>query len=465
MAMLDDYYDRRMRLANGLSRFGRQAGPTPDEQIAMQNQQQNEEAVQESYSNAKSKLAGILSKNKLPEAKSWFGVIGHGLQGFAEGKLARETAQEEANNKKLLAKALAGGEMDLGKIAESPDVSASDLAKLALVNVRGNAITPSNVTAALARIGTENEQPGDAQIVSGYQQRVRLESQARGIPLMQNTTTGDIIPARQFTNMPSPVVNPTEGLPPPSQQPGPVPAPPLPPALLDDQQMNQDTVVQPPQQVPPKLRMKANEEVLSNLSKDREGYLKTAEDNATLVSQLQTAEPIVQAAKTGQLAPLRTTMQAYASALGLPINMEELASAQSIEALMAPILAQNIKAFGSGTAISDRDLLTAQAQSAQLGKSEAANNIVMAFLRNAAWQKMSNNIEQLKSVAKSYGDKGATDASLENKIQQLEKIKSSLTGPTALVHSDEDYQKLPPGTRFLDMGTGQYAKKPGEKNG
>lgn len=137
--MLDDFYNRKMQLAQLMS----QRSPVFKQPMGLQNQamqneaalqQVNQQNTQESISDEKKKLAEALSGKQFTPATDAWGVANNLFEGILKGKSQVDAKEEQKKNTELeqkykqqLAAALSGGTANVSELAKNPLVKTSDL--------------------------------------------------------------------------------------------------------------------------------------------------------------------------------------------------------------------------------------------------------------------------------------------------------------------------------------------------
>ena len=139
--MIDDFYNRRMQLAQAMAQrspvFKTQVMPNQimQNESALQHiNQENQQSVLSDPGNSKRKLAEALSAKGLSKAEDLWGVAANALEGYNIGKAEKEAKKEEEAKKKYesdarqqLAKALSSGNVNLEELAKNPMIDAGDL--------------------------------------------------------------------------------------------------------------------------------------------------------------------------------------------------------------------------------------------------------------------------------------------------------------------------------------------------
>lgn len=136
--MLDDFYNRKMQLAQLMSQrspvFKPNVLPNQNMQTEQALQQVNKQNEQNYISTEKQDLAKALAGKDFSNATDLWGVAANALEGYTKGRAQYEAKEEQKKNRELensykqqLAEALSGNKANISELAKNPLVKTSDL--------------------------------------------------------------------------------------------------------------------------------------------------------------------------------------------------------------------------------------------------------------------------------------------------------------------------------------------------
>lgn len=183
-------------------------------------------------------------------------------------------------------------------------------------------------------------------------------------------------------------------------------------------------------------------------------YNKIAEEVPSALAQLDqtqksldSAMKVADSANTSNIAEARTYLQSWANTFGIPVDDTELASAQSLDKAMGPILTGLTNQF-KGNRILVAEIEAAQRQLPNIKTSKQALTLLNVLLNNGITEQKNNLIDKGKSaldgIRSMNGDNKVLSDSL-NKFGNSQYVK--------LINKDEDESNLPKGTRVFDLRT------------
>ena len=410
--MIDDYYDRKMQLAQAIAprrglmrqplQMGAMAQPIPNqnmqiEQALQQINEQNMQTAMQDPGTSKQELAKALAGRGFTPAQDWFGVASNALEGYNMGKAQKEAKDEieakkkyESDARQKLAEAYASG--NFAEIVKNPLLSAGDIVNLyksqqVSQNPFGKSLTGQLAQDNYTKLVASGMDPEMAKSTA-IQQAINQVAVQQGSAVPSNfgnTPRQPQVPMQQTSMVPPPLPPsdilvedlpniPDNGMvPTPTVAPTSAPQPPMTGVPYVDKinlqnwaDINKETG---------KANLDVSKDVIKKSIEDADNAI----PGTSIVNEM--GMNLTSIGDTNSLSGLSQFVSRNWNALGLPLDEETaktLGSQEATDSTKGELLSRIIKDYGAGTGISNTDLLSAEKRLPGITNTPLGNRLILA---------------------------------------------------------------------------------------